>query len=34
MEGAKGKSCLNQPGANLLTPLFWLLDKKDHGCKF
>lgn len=20
-------------GGNLLTPLFWLLDKKDHGCK-
>ena len=34
MEGAKRKSCLNQPGANLLTPLFWLLEKKDHGCKF
>jgi hypothetical protein len=33
MEGAKRKSCLNQPGT-LLTPLFWLLDKKDHGCKF
>ena len=33
MEGAKRKSCLNQPG-NLLTPLFWLLEKKDHGCKF
>lgn len=29
---AKRKSCLDQPG-NLLTPLFWLLDKKDHGCK-
>ena len=34
MEGAKRKSCLNQPGGNLLTPLFWLLEKKDHGCKF
>ena len=33
MEGAKRKDCLTQPG-NLLTPLFWLLDKKDHGCKF
>ncbi len=33
MEGAKRKSCLTQPG-NLLTPLFWLLDKKDSGCKF
>ncbi|MBP1205867.1 type IV secretory pathway VirB10-like protein [Duganella sp. 1411] len=33
MEGAKRKDCLAQPG-NLLTPLFWLLDKKDHGCKF
>ncbi|SEO30681.1 hypothetical protein SAMN05428959_106217 [Duganella sp. CF517] len=33
MEGAKRKSCLNQPGGNLLTPLFWLLEKKDHGCK-
>lgn len=33
MEGAKRKSCLNQTG-NLLTPLFWLLEKKDHGCKF
>lgn len=26
-------SCLKE-GGNLLTPLFWLLDKKDHGCKF
>lgn len=34
MEGAKRKSCLDQPGGNLLTPLFWLLEKKDHGCKF
>lgn len=25
--------CMKQAG-NLLTPLFWLLDKKDHGCKF
>ena len=33
MEGAKRKDCLTQPG-NLLTPLFWLLEKKDHGCKF
>lgn len=33
MEGAKRKSCLDQPGGNLLTPLFWLLEKKDHGCK-
>ena len=33
MEGAKRKDCLAQPG-NLLTPLFWLLEKKDHGCKF
>lgn len=33
IEGAKRKDCLTQPG-NLLTPLFWLLDKKDHGCKF
>ena len=34
MDAAKRKSCLNQPGGNLLTPLFWLLEKKDHGCKF
>jgi len=33
MEGAKRKDCLAQQG-NLLTPLFWLLEKKDHGCKF
>jgi len=33
MKGAKRKDCLTQPG-NLLTPLFWLLEKKDHGCKF
>lgn len=32
IKGAKRESCLNQPG-NLLTPLFWLLEKKDHGCK-
>lgn len=31
--GAKRGDCLKQSG-NLLTPLFWLLDKKDHGCKF
>ncbi|MET0266924.1 MAG: hypothetical protein ABW202_15065 [Duganella sp.] len=30
---AKRGDCLKQ-GGNLLTPLFWLLDKKDHGCKF
>lgn len=34
---ASGKrgSCL-QPngGGSLLTPLMWLIDKKDHGCKF
>lgn len=33
IKGAKRESCLNQPGGNLLTPLFWLLQKKDHGCK-
>ena len=33
IKGAKRESCLNQPGGNLLTPLFWLLEKKDHGCK-
>ena len=32
MDGAKRSDCLAQVG-NLLTPLFWLLDKKDHGCK-
>lgn len=31
--GAKRQSCLNEGGGNLLTPLYWLLDKKDHGCK-
>lgn len=30
---AKRGDCLKS-GGNLLTPLFWLLDKKDHGCKF
>jgi hypothetical protein len=34
IDGAKRKGCLDQPGGNLLTPLFWLLEKKDHGCKF
>lgn len=33
VKGAGRADCLKQAG-NLLTPLFWLLDKKDHGCKF
>ena len=34
MEGAKRQDCLGpNANANLLTPLFWLLHKKDHGCK-
>ncbi|OEZ61360.1 hypothetical protein [Duganella sp. HH105] len=33
IKGAARPSCLKE-GGNLLTPLFWLLDKKDSGCKF
>lgn len=33
IKGAARPSCLKESG-NLLTPLFWLLDKKDSGCKF
>lgn len=33
MARAGRPDCL-KGGGNLLTPLFWLLDKKDHGCKF
>ena len=32
MARAGRPDCL-KGGGNLLTPLFWLLDKKDHGCK-
>ncbi|MPQ59111.1 hypothetical protein [Duganella sp. FT27W] len=32
MARAGRPDCLKS-GGNLLTPLFWLLDKKDHGCK-
>lgn len=32
MARAGRPDCL-KAGGNLLTPLFWLLDKKDHGCK-
>lgn len=33
--GAKRGDCIGpNAGGNLLTPLFWLLDKKDGGCKF
>ena len=31
--GAKRGDCKNT-GAGLLSPLIWLLDKKDHGCKW
>ena len=31
--GAKRGDCKNT-GAGLLSPLIWLLDKKDSGCKF
>jgi hypothetical protein len=33
MDGAKRSDCKNT-GAGLLSPLIWLLDKKDHGCKW
>ena len=34
MAAAKRQGCLEgNGGGNLLTPLFWLLHKKDHGCK-
>ncbi|MQA38247.1 hypothetical protein [Rugamonas aquatica] len=33
IKGAARPSCLKE-GGNLLTPLIWLLDKKDSGCKF
>ena len=33
IDGAKRGDCKNT-GAGLLSPLIWLLDKKDHGCKF
>jgi hypothetical protein len=33
MDGAKRGDCKNT-GAGLLSPLIWLLDKKDHGCKW
>jgi hypothetical protein len=34
MAAAKRQGCLDaNGGGNLLTPLFWLLHKKDHGCK-
>lgn len=32
MDGAKRPDCRNS--GNLLAPLFWLLDKKDSGCKW
>jgi hypothetical protein len=33
IDGAKRGDCKNT-GAGLLSPLIWLLDKKDHGCKW
>ncbi len=33
IQGAKRPDCKNT-GAGLLSPLIWLLDKKDSGCKF
>ncbi|MES2160889.1 MAG: hypothetical protein V4476_07020 [Pseudomonadota bacterium] len=33
IQGAKRSDCKNT-GAGLLSPLIWLLDKKDSGCKF
>lgn len=33
IKGAKRPDCKNT-GAGLLSPLIWLLDKKDSGCKF
>lgn len=33
IDAAKRPDCKNT-GAGLLSPLIWLLDKKDHGCKF
>ena len=32
--GKRGDCIAANGGGTLLTPLMWLIDKKDHGCKF
>lgn len=32
--GKRGDCIAANGGGSLLTPLMWLIDKKDHGCKF
>ena len=32
--GKRGNCLQPNGGGSLLTPLMWLIDKKDHGCKF
>ena len=34
IDAAKRPDCKNGNGAGLLSPLIWLMDKKDHGCKW
>lgn len=34
IKGAKRSDCKDANGAGLLSPLLWMLDKKDHGCKW